>query len=133
MDLWEGFLKMASALTIVLALLLLTAAAARRWVAKGFAGKDAGHPIRLVGSLSLGGRRAVLVLAAAGRTLVVGATAQNLVLLTEFETAAGDGGGVLTARSVRDTADTVALGPWADEASRGEAQLAGIPQAKELT
>ena len=47
--------------------------------------RDYIQPVRLVSSLALGGRRNVLVLDVQGRTLVVGATPQQLILLTEFE------------------------------------------------
>jgi flagellar biogenesis protein FliO len=84
MDVYDSFLKMGSALVIVMALLMLAAAVARRWLVPSLAGGGARHPIRLAGSLALGGRRTILVLEVRDRTLVVGATAQNLVLLTQF-------------------------------------------------
>jgi flagellar biogenesis protein FliO len=84
MDLYESFLRMGSALVIVMALLMLAAAVARRWLVPALTGAGARDPIRLAGSLALGGRRTSLVLEVRDRTLVVGATAQNLVLLTQF-------------------------------------------------
>ena len=85
MDLTQSFFKMASSLAIVLALMLLTAAAARRWLRPMLAGGASIPTIRLATSLALGSRRSVLVLEIAGRTLVIGATPQQLVLLTQFD------------------------------------------------
>ena len=92
MDLLDGLLKTGSALAIVLALVVLAALGARRWLAPVLGAAGARRPVRLVGSLALGGRRNVLVLDVQGRTLVVGATPQALTLLTQFEKegAAGD-------------------------------------------
>lgn len=83
-DIYDSFLKMGSALVVVMALLMLAGAVARRWLVPALTGGGARHPIRLAGSLSVGGRRTILVLEVRDRTLVVGATAQNLVLLTQF-------------------------------------------------
>jgi flagellar biogenesis protein FliO len=85
MDLTESFFKMASSLAVVLALMLLAAAAARRWLRPMLAGGASIPTIRLATSLALGSRRSVLVLEVAGRTLVIGATPQQLVLLTQFD------------------------------------------------
>ena len=84
MDLLDGLLKMGSALAIVLALVVLAALGARRWLAPVLGAARACQPVRLVSSLALGGRRSVLVLDVQGHTLVVGATPQSLILLTEF-------------------------------------------------
>jgi flagellar biogenesis protein FliO len=85
MDLLDGLLKTGSALAIVLALVVLAALGARRWLAPVLGAAGARRPVRLVDSLALGGRRNVLVLDVQGRTLVVGATPQALTLLTQFE------------------------------------------------
>ncbi|MEP6601791.1 MAG: flagellar biosynthetic protein FliO [Nitrospirota bacterium] len=85
MDLTESFFKMASSLVVVLALMLLAAAAARRWLRPMLSGGASIPTIRLATSLALGSRRSVLVLEVAGRTLVIGATPQQLVLLTQFD------------------------------------------------
>jgi flagellar biogenesis protein FliO len=85
MDLTESFFKMASSLAVVLALMLLAAAAARRWLRPMLSGGASIPTIRLATSLALGSRRSVLVLEVAGRTLVIGATPQQLVLLTQFD------------------------------------------------
>ena len=85
MDLTESFFKMASSLAVVLALMLLAAAAARRWLRPMLSGGASIPTIRLMTSLALGSRRSVLVLEVAGRTLVIGATPQQLVLLTQFD------------------------------------------------
>jgi flagellar biogenesis protein FliO len=90
MDIMDSVVKMVSSLAVVLALVLLTAAAARRWLGARPAGRTPMQSIRIAGSLTLGGRRSVLVLEIAGRTLVVGATPQQLVLLTQFENAGSD-------------------------------------------
>jgi flagellar biogenesis protein FliO len=85
MDVMGSAVKMVSSLAVVLALVLLAAAAARRWLGMGLTGRVPIQAIRIAGSLALGGRRSVLVLEIAGRTLVVGATPQQLVLLTQFD------------------------------------------------
>ena len=88
MDLTESFLKMASSLAVVLALMVLAAGAARRWLRPMLAGGAPIPTLRLATSLPLGSRRSVLVLEVADRTLVIGATPQQLVLLTQFDRAA---------------------------------------------
>jgi flagellar biogenesis protein FliO len=93
MDFFGSLLKMGSSLAAVLALVVVAAAAGRRWLVPAL-GVAPLHTIRLAGSLSLGGRRSVLLLEVAGRTLVVGATPQNLVLLSQFETAAAPARGI---------------------------------------
>lgn len=85
MDFFEGLLKTLSSLAVVLALVVLAAAGARRWLVPKLAHDAARQPLRLVHSLSLGGRRNIMVLEVGLRTLVIGATAQHLTLLTEFE------------------------------------------------
>lgn len=85
MDLFDGLLKTGSALAVVLALVVLAAVGARRWLAPVWGDAGARQSVRLVSSLALGGRRNVLVLDVQGRTLVVGATPQSLTLLTQFE------------------------------------------------
>src|SRR5438132_5080200 len=87
MDLTQSFIKMAYSLVVVLALMLLAAAAARRWLRPMLSGGGSIPTIRLATSLALGSRRSVLVLEVAGRTLVIGATPQQLVLLTQFDRA----------------------------------------------
>src|SRR5216110_981934 len=101
MDLTQSFFKMASSLVVVLALMLLTAAAARRWLRPMLAGGASIPTIRLATSLALGNRRSVLVLEIAGRTLVIGATPQHLVLLTQFDRPAPEALG-RTASTIRD-------------------------------
>jgi flagellar biogenesis protein FliO len=76
---------MVSSLAVVLALVLLAAAVARRWLGTGLVTRLPRQSIRMASSLAIGGRRSVLVLEIAGRTLVVGATPQQLVLLTQFD------------------------------------------------
>ena len=88
MDVFESLVKMVSSLAVVLALMVLIAAAARRWLIPALAGGGPTHAIRVAGSLALGGRRSILVLEVAGRTLVVAATPQQLALLTQFDSMA---------------------------------------------
>lgn len=107
MDFFDGLLKTLSSLAVVLALVVLAAACARRWLVPKLAHDGAQHPLRLVHSLSLGGRRNIMVLEVGLRTLVIGATAQHLTLLTEFEKegaasdARSEDAGVLLERTAR--------------------------------
>jgi flagellar biogenesis protein FliO len=87
MDVMGSLVKMVSSLAVVLALILIAAAAARHWLGTSLVARLPTQSIRRAGSLALGGRRSVLVIEIAGRTLVVGATAQQLVLLTQFDKA----------------------------------------------
>ena len=106
--------KMVSSLAVVLALILLAAGAARRWFGMGLADRMPMQPIRLSGSLALGGRRSVLLLEIAGRTLVVGATPQQLVLLTQFDkpnTETPDESLLLEGEAVR-TQPALLVGTW---------------------
>jgi flagellar protein FliO/FliZ len=85
MDLFDSLVKMVSSLAVVVALMILVAAAARRWLKPGLASSLSFTKLQLTSSLTLGGRRSVLLLEVAGRTLVIGATPQQLTLLTQFE------------------------------------------------
>jgi flagellar biogenesis protein FliO len=87
MDLTSSLVKMFSSLAVVLALVLLAAGVARRWLGTSLVTRLPRQSIRMASSLALGGRRSVLVLEIAGRTLVIGATPQQLVLLTQFDKA----------------------------------------------
>ena len=91
MDLTSSLVKMVSSLAVVLALVLLAAAVARRSLGTSLVARLPRQSIHMTGSLSLGGRRSVLVIEIAGRTLVVGATPQQLVLLTEFDRPENEG------------------------------------------
>jgi flagellar biogenesis protein FliO len=85
MDLFDSLVKMVSSLAVVVALMILVAAAARRWLKPGLGSGLPFTKLQLTSSLTLGGRRSVLVLDVAGRTLVIGATPQQLILLTQFD------------------------------------------------
>lgn len=80
MELWDSLLRMASALIVVLGLMALCAAAARRWLGRFGAGPDA-PLVRVLGAGSLGSRRELIVVAVAGEVLLLGATAGSLVPL----------------------------------------------------
>ena len=84
MDVMESVFKMGSSLALVLAIVVVAAAAARRWLMP-LGGTVPPYSLRIGGSVSLGGRRSVVVLEIGGRALVVGATPQNLVLLAQFD------------------------------------------------
>jgi len=80
-DIWDNLLRMASALALVLALLLLLAAVAKRVLGGRFP-LAAGTPlVRIVGSGYLGPRKAVSLVSVAGEFFVVGTTQSDIVPL----------------------------------------------------
>jgi flagellar biosynthetic protein FliO len=85
MDVLDSVIKMGSALMVVLGVLALLAVLGRRWGLGALHGGATAYPIRMVASLPLGSRRSVHVLEVGEKTLVIGATTQHLVLLTQFD------------------------------------------------
>jgi len=84
-DFGETFIRMISALAVVLGLMMVLAAAARRWLGgRGLAlGSAKGEPplVQVLGTGYLGPRKSVTLVAVAGDLLIVGSTADRLVPL----------------------------------------------------
>lgn len=85
MEFWDSVIRMVSALAVVLGLMMVLAAAARRWLGgRSFALGTLKPQAPLVQVLStgyLGPRKSVALVAVAGDLLIVGSTADNLVPL----------------------------------------------------
>ncbi|MCP9451585.1 MAG: flagellar biosynthetic protein FliO [Nitrospira sp.] len=80
-DFWDSLLRTASALLVVLALMALAAAAARRLVERRCLPPRGRALVRVVASESIAPRKIIAVVAVAGEYFVVGATATDLVPL----------------------------------------------------
>lgn len=81
MDLWESVVRMASALGIVLALILALLAVARSTVGRRFLPVGGTPLVKILGSGQLGSRKQIMLVAVAGEVLVLGTTATDLVPL----------------------------------------------------
>jgi flagellar protein FliO/FliZ len=96
MDFWDSLIRMVSALAVVLGLMLILAAAVRRWFGPGAGGmtlslgklglalspaKDEAPLVQILGTGYLGPKKSIALVAVAGDLLVVGSTADNLVPL----------------------------------------------------
>ncbi|MEW6542366.1 MAG: flagellar biosynthetic protein FliO [Nitrospirota bacterium] len=81
MEFWDSFIRMVSALAVVLGLVLALAVAARRFL-RGRIGSPAATPlVQVLGSGYLGARKSIVLVSVAGELLVVGSTADTLVPL----------------------------------------------------
>jgi flagellar protein FliO/FliZ len=80
-DFWDSFLRMVSALVVVLALMALAAAAGKRLVGRRFPPPSGCGLVRVVASESIAPRKTIAVVAVGGEYFVVGATATDLVPL----------------------------------------------------
>lgn len=81
MDLWESVVRMASALGIVLALILALLAVARSTVGRRFLPVGGTPLVQILGSGQLGSRKQIMLVAVAGEVLILGTTATDLVPL----------------------------------------------------
>lgn len=80
MELYDSVVRMIAALTVVLSLM-----AALAWSVRRFLGKPlmpgAVPAIRVLATAHLGGRKSILLVSVADQTLIIGATATELVRL----------------------------------------------------
>jgi flagellar biogenesis protein FliO len=81
MDLWESMIRMTSALAVVLALMFVLVAVARRMGAGRMFSTSGNQLIQVLGSSYIGPRKTITLVSVAGELLVVGATATDLVPL----------------------------------------------------
>ncbi|WHZ21670.1 MAG: hypothetical protein OJF47_000782 [Nitrospira sp.] len=81
MDFWESMVRMASALGIVLALILALLAVARSAVGRRFLPVGGTSLVTVLGSGHLGSRKQIMLVAVAGEVLIIGTTATDLVPL----------------------------------------------------
>jgi flagellar biogenesis protein FliO len=81
MDLWESMVRMASALGVVLALILALLAVARSSVGRRLLPMGGTSLIKILGTGHLGSRKQIMLVAVAGDVLILGTTATDLVLL----------------------------------------------------
>jgi flagellar protein FliO/FliZ len=81
MDFWDSVLRMLSALAVVLALMMVVVAIARR-VMGARSGAHADAPlVRVLSTGYLGPKKSISVVSVAGELLIIGATATDLIPL----------------------------------------------------
>ena len=81
MDFWDSVLRMLSALAVVLALMMVVVAIARRVMgARSGAGADA-PLVQVLSTGYLGPKKSISVVSIAGELLIIGATATDLIPL----------------------------------------------------
>ena len=81
MDFWDSVLRMLSALAVVLALMMVVVAIARRVIgARSGAGADA-PLVQVLSTGYLGPKKSISVVSIAGELLIIGATATDLIPL----------------------------------------------------
>lgn len=81
MDLWDSLVRMASALGVVLALILALLAVARSSVGRRLLPVGGTPLIKILGQGHLGSRKQIMLVAVAGEVLILGTTAADIVLL----------------------------------------------------
>lgn len=81
MEIWESVVRMVSALGVVLALIVGLLAVVKSRVGQRFLPVGGAPLVKILGSGSLGSRKHVMVVAAAGELLILGTTATDVVLL----------------------------------------------------
>jgi flagellar protein FliO/FliZ len=81
MDLWDSILRMLSALAVVLALMMVVVAIARRVMGtRSGAGADA-PLVRVLSTGYLGPKKSISVVSVAGELLIIGTTSTDLIPL----------------------------------------------------
>ena len=78
-DFWDSFLRMASALAVVLALMAGLVALVRRFSGTRFFAPVSAPIVQVLGSGYLGPRKTISLVSVAGEFLIVGATPTDLV------------------------------------------------------
>jgi flagellar biogenesis protein FliO len=81
MDLWESVVRMASALGVVLALILALLAVLRSRLGQRFLSAEGSQLITVIGSGTIGPRKQIVLVAVAGEVLIIGTTATDMVSL----------------------------------------------------
>jgi flagellar protein FliO/FliZ len=81
MDLWDSMIRMVSALAVVLTLMFILVALARRIGAGRMFNTSGGQLVQVLGSSYIGPRKTVTLVSVAGELLVVGTTATDVVPL----------------------------------------------------
>ncbi len=81
MDLWESVIRMASALAIVLALMMILVAVAKRVLGARLLAPAGAPLVRILGSGYLGPRKSVALVSVAGELLILGTTQTELIPL----------------------------------------------------
>jgi flagellar biogenesis protein FliO len=122
MELWESIVRMASALGVVLALILGLLAVLRSRVGRRFLVVDGSQLVTVLGSGAIGPRKQIVVLAVAGEVLIVGTTPTDIVSLGRIS----DSSKVATLLTGSGNERTAAaVGPFTRTATRQEASHAG--------
>jgi len=85
MDLLTAFVKMVSALAIVLGLMALTAYLFRKYLNPKLGGAGGGMLLRVKGTIPLGVKKEIALVEVGGKILVVGVTPTQISLLCEME------------------------------------------------
>lgn len=78
-DFWDSFLRMASALAVVLALIAGLVALVRRFAGTRFFAPVTAPIVQVLGSGYIGPRKTISLVSVAGELLIVGATPTDLV------------------------------------------------------
>ncbi|WP_447983487.1 FliO/MopB family protein [Nitrospira sp. Nam74] len=81
MDFWDSVFRMLSALAVVLALMMIVVAIARRIMGARFCAPADAPFVRVLSTGYLGPRKTISVVSVAGELLIIGATATDLIPL----------------------------------------------------
>lgn len=81
MDLWDSVLRMLSALGIVLALMMVVVAVARRVMGARIGAAADAPLIRIISTGYLGPKKSISVVSVAGELLIIGTTATDVIPL----------------------------------------------------
>ena len=84
-DLFSSFIKMVSALALVLGLMFVLFYLARKTVLRGQGMAPAGKVIKMIASHGLGPKKSIAVVNVAGEFLVLGIGAERITLLSKLE------------------------------------------------
>ena len=81
MDFWDSAFRMLSALAVVLALMMVVVAVARRVMGTRLCAPAAAPLVRVLSTGYVGPRKTISVVSVAGELLIIGATATDLIPL----------------------------------------------------
>ncbi len=111
MELWDSMIRMASALAVVLALMFILVALARRIGAGRMFNTSGGQLVRVLGSSYIGPRKTITLVSVAGELLVVGTTATDVVPLGRLPRRAHANNQDASAEPSRPASSQVATAP----------------------
>ena len=111
MDFWDSVFRMLSALAVVLALMMIVVAIARRVMGTRFCAAASAPLVRVLSTGYVGPRKTISIVSVAGELLIIGATATDLIPLGRVHNLEGVGH-LLPPTASSESQSTAEAGIW---------------------